>query len=385
MTFKTVVGESDSVQPEMVASWFETILPTILSNYKLEDIFNADEFGLFYQCLPNKTLHLKSEKCSGGKNSKIRIAGLAAANAVGDKLPMFVIGKSKTPRCFKNVSSLPCRYRSQKKSWMDSALFEEWVRELDVKFHKQSRKIALIIDNCPAHPTIADLSNVKLIFLPPNTTSVSQPMDQGVIRCLKAFYRRRLVNIMIQRLEKGQDLPKISILHALQLLVASWNDVTESTVVNCFRKAKISAKDQENAMEDLDDPFKELEKDLTELRKIDPTLVPQDLNAHEIVGVDENVITTDNPQTDEEILESIRADKDEEDIDTETVEIFDEPINKPTKAEIENALETLQNVCLFNASGDDMRQLLQRFESLFVIDERNAKKQTSIINFFEKK
>ena len=154
VTFKTVVGKSDSVQPEMVASWFETILPTILSNYKLEDIFNADEFGLFYQCLPNKTLHLKSEKCSGGKNSKIRITGLAAANAVGDKLPMFLIRKSKTPRCFKNVSSLPCRYRSQKKSWMDSALFEEWVRELDVKFHKQSRKIALIIDNCPAHPTI---------------------------------------------------------------------------------------------------------------------------------------------------------------------------------------------------------------------------------------
>ena len=79
----------------MVASWFETTLPTLLSNYKLEDVFNADEFGLFYQCLPNKTLHSKSEKCSGGKNSKTRITGLAAANSVDDKLPMFVIGKSK--------------------------------------------------------------------------------------------------------------------------------------------------------------------------------------------------------------------------------------------------------------------------------------------------
>ena len=140
VTFKTVVGEINSVQSEMVASWFEVTLPTLLSNYKLEDIFNADEFDIFYQCLPNKTLHLKSEKCSGGKNSKVRITG--------DKLPMFVIGKSKAPRCFKNVTSLPCRYRSQKKSWMDSTLFEEWVRELDVKFQKENRKIALIIDNC---------------------------------------------------------------------------------------------------------------------------------------------------------------------------------------------------------------------------------------------
>ena len=93
-----------------------------------------------------------------------------------------------------------------------------------MKFQKENRKIALIIDNCPAHPTIADLSNVKLIFVPSNTTSVSQPMDQGVIKCLKAFYRRRLVNLIIKRLEQGQDLPKISILRALQLLVASWNE-----------------------------------------------------------------------------------------------------------------------------------------------------------------
>ena len=37
----------------------------------------------------------------------------------------------------------------------------------------------------------------------------------------------------------------------------------------------MSAKDQANAAEDSDNPFKQLENDLTELRKIDPTLVPQ--------------------------------------------------------------------------------------------------------------
>ena len=54
VTFKTVVGESNSVQPETVASWFETTLPILQSNYKFEDIFNANESGLFYQSLPNK-------------------------------------------------------------------------------------------------------------------------------------------------------------------------------------------------------------------------------------------------------------------------------------------------------------------------------------------
>ena len=61
-------------------------------------------------------MHLKGEKCSGGKYCKKRLSGLAAANMCAEKLPMFVIGKSNKPRCFKGIRSTPCRYRAQKKS-----------------------------------------------------------------------------------------------------------------------------------------------------------------------------------------------------------------------------------------------------------------------------
>ena len=40
---------------------------------------------------------------------------MAAANAVGDKIPMFVIGKAQKPRCFKNVKFLPCRNQHKKR------------------------------------------------------------------------------------------------------------------------------------------------------------------------------------------------------------------------------------------------------------------------------
>ena len=86
-----------AVTEEMTVPWNETTVPTLLPNYNLENVFNADEFGLFYQCLPTKTYHLSREKCSGGKNSKDRQTGMAAANATGEKLPIFVAGKSKTP------------------------------------------------------------------------------------------------------------------------------------------------------------------------------------------------------------------------------------------------------------------------------------------------
>jgi DNA-binding transcriptional regulator LsrR (DeoR family) len=50
-------------------------------------------------------------------------------------------------------------------------------------------KILFILD----HPTaLNDLcGNVKVIYLPTNTTSIIQPMDQGVVSSFKAYYLRR--------------------------------------------------------------------------------------------------------------------------------------------------------------------------------------------------
>ena len=144
--------------------------------------------------------------------------GMAAGNAKGKSLPMFVIGKSKNSRCFKGVKRVPCCYRPKQKSWMSSELFEEWVKELQRNFGSEKRKIALIIDNCPAHPDVPVLEWVELIVLPPNTTSVTQTMDQGVIRGLKAKYRSLAVKKQITALEKGNQLSKFSILTVMPML-----------------------------------------------------------------------------------------------------------------------------------------------------------------------
>ena len=45
---KTISGEEKSVTKVMTSSWMETTLPTLLSNYALKNIFNANEFGVFY-------------------------------------------------------------------------------------------------------------------------------------------------------------------------------------------------------------------------------------------------------------------------------------------------------------------------------------------------
>ena len=52
VTVKTVSGEVKLCTPEIFGHWKKTHLPTILARYKLQDIFNADNIGLFFQALP---------------------------------------------------------------------------------------------------------------------------------------------------------------------------------------------------------------------------------------------------------------------------------------------------------------------------------------------
>ena len=314
---KTISGESASVTTEMTAPWNEITLSTLLSNYKLEGTFNADEFGLFYQCLPSKTYHLSGEKCSGDKNSKVRLTGMAAASATGEKLEMFVIGKSKKPRCFQNLKQLPCRYRAQKKCWMTGVLFDEWVRKLDSFFRAQSRKVAHLIDNCPAHPEIKNLTNINLIFLLPNTTSVLQPMDQGVVRSLKAHYRKKVVRLCIKAVESNKPLPKISILQAMKHLVSSWNAVSKETIVNCFKKSNISQSNHQAAVNDDDDPFKSLQEDLEKLHELDNDGIQPNLSVESLADLDSEVVTSASFSNDDDIIAEVIEGENQDDQDDE--------------------------------------------------------------------
>lgn len=157
------------------------------------------KLDFFYKFLPDRTLQMKGEKCHGGKRSKERLTLMVAANMSGtEKLPLLVIGKFENPRCFKGIESLPVIYRANKKAWMVSFIFEEWLRNLDRRFLREKRKVLLFVDNCAAHPKVLNLKSITLNFLPPNTTSLLQPMDQGIINNLKIKYRQRLIKYILQ-------------------------------------------------------------------------------------------------------------------------------------------------------------------------------------------
>ena len=90
---RIISGESATVDVTTVDEWKKR-LPSIIDNYDPNDIYNADETGLFFKALPNRSLVTSKDSCKGGKRSKERFTILLCTNMTGtDKLQPLLIGK----------------------------------------------------------------------------------------------------------------------------------------------------------------------------------------------------------------------------------------------------------------------------------------------------
>lgn len=256
-----VTGEGSSVDKGAADTWRENV-KHILQDYAAKDIFNMDESGIFFNILPDRTLAVKGERCHGGKRSKERLTVALCCNSDGtEKHPPWIIGKYANPRCFKGVKTLPCNYRSNKNAWMTASLFREWLLSFERRMAGQNRKILLIMDQCTAHNIEGlPLRNIKVLYLPANTTSYLQPLDQGIIYCLKGGYRKKLVRYFIRETARNvrvQEIRKWNVLDAMRNVCVSWEEISSSVIANCFRKAgfgEAMASDEGDAEEDFDWP-----------------------------------------------------------------------------------------------------------------------------------
>jgi hypothetical protein len=86
------------------------------------------------------------------------------------------------------------------------------------------------------------LSNITLIFLPANTTSIVQPLDQGIIAAFKAHYRAQLVQFVISgstETDMTMQQVKINAYQAVKWVRHASKALTTATIRNCWWKAGI--------------------------------------------------------------------------------------------------------------------------------------------------
>lgn len=226
-----------------------------------------------------------------------------------DKRKLVVIGKSAKPRCFKGVRSLPVDYFNNKNAWMTSDIFKRILLAMDKEMIEKRRKILLFLDNCAAHGKIEDMQKslkaIKLSLLPPNTTSHLQPLDQGIIHCLKSYYRSKMLELVISDLEEGLPIRKVNVLEAITIVASSWSvDVTSETIANCFRKAGFvkSVDDAEDC--DTIDVGSTTSQPLVNTF-IQLTNETTNVNAGDYAQVDDAISTTYVHVNDEEIVQDI--------------------------------------------------------------------------------
>src|SRR5699024_8801416 len=107
-----------------------------------------------------------------------------------------LIHKYETPRCLAGVEkeSLPVLYGWNLSCWMTKIYFKWWFQSYfgpEVTRFLESRnlpaKAVLLLDNAPVHPIDLKYPGIEVVFMPPNTSCLLQPMDQTVIKTFKSY------------------------------------------------------------------------------------------------------------------------------------------------------------------------------------------------------
>ncbi|XP_053546948.1 tigger transposable element-derived protein 1-like [Bombina bombina] len=189
-----VQGEAAAADTEAAESYPSDFANNIEDGgYSMDQFFNVDETGLFWKKMPARTFIARQEKSMPGyKPAKDRITLLLGGNA---------------------------------------SELKAYCKDNNIPF-----SILLFVDNAPGHPRMLDElnPNIRVEFLPPNTTSLLQPMDQCVIAAFKLNYLKRTFSKCIPAIDKeegaGQEVlskfwKSYNILDCIKTVRDAWNDI----------------------------------------------------------------------------------------------------------------------------------------------------------------
>ncbi|XP_053546944.1 tigger transposable element-derived protein 1-like [Bombina bombina] len=263
-----VQGEAAAADTEAAESYPSEFAKIIEDGgYSMDQMFNVDETGLFWKKMPARTFIARQEKSMPGyKPAKDRITLLLGGNASGTlKLKPLFIYRFQNPRALKNYvkTRLPVHWRANKKAW-----------------------ILLLVDNAPGHPrTLEELNpNIRVEFLPPNTTSLLQPMDQCVIAAFKLNYLKRTFSKCIAAIDKeegaGQEVlskfwKSYNILDCIKTVRDAWNDIKDTTMKRAWKKLCPQLADDS---EGVDDSVANVTENIVEMaRQLELEVEPEDV------------------------------------------------------------------------------------------------------------
>lgn len=401
-------GEAASSDVNAAEAYIKTFSELIeAKGYIPQQVFNCDETGLFWKKMPNRTYITAEEKAMPGhKPMKDRLTLLLCANASGDcKIKPLLVYHSENPRAFKShkiiKENLQVMWRANPKAWVTRKLFVEWINLVfcpSVKKYLQENNLRmqalLVLDNAPGHPPnleedlLEEFKFIKVLYLPPNTTPILQPMDQQVISNFKKLYTKHIFrrcfevteNTNLTLREFWKDHFNIAI--CLRIIDQAWLGVTTRTLTSAWKKLWPEAV-AERAFEGLEPEVSEVEEIVSLGKSMGLEVDERDVN--ELVEEPSQELTTEeldelhsqqhtvdqrkiSSEQDPEMVEviSTRDIKEILGMWEKVVEFVDK--NHPEKVATDRASELFNETCLTH----------------FRIILKERKKQTSLDSFFKR-
>ena len=360
---RAISGSKESAAPvDELETWKETVLLPTLSRYSPNDVYNGDETALFYKCLPHRTYCFNGDKPAGSAKRKDRLTLLMITNMDGsDHRKLAVIGKSKTPRCLAKkynmqVKDMAVDWYASKNAWMTGDIHHKIMTKFNDEMRKSNRHILYVCDNASSHQ-VREYSHIKFLMLPPNATSIMQPLDQGIIMSTKRRYKKKLAERYLVCVEKDKDanslLKSLDIVVATNMIAASWRETSATIIQNCFRKAGFKHHAVDPAQVTEDPPPRPSPEVWSRVQRWIGEVEFDEYAASEPDGA------TEQPMSDEDIVDLVRTENDtQEDEEEEEEDSCDE---SPT---------AIKNCSQFLAMLDQQKAFLKRNDMAIDIVEQ---------------
>jgi len=170
-------GQAGEANLALAATTMEKIRRK-LKAHPPDRIYNMDETGLLYRCLPSRSYVPRRDRRHARGTRAMRhmdrVTLVLCTNATGThKLPVEMIGEPVNPLCFRGEGNeCPLPYFNQKKAWMDKYVYARWwntVFLLAVRDRHGGAKCALIMDNSSTHDTALSADDVEMFCSFPQT------------------------------------------------------------------------------------------------------------------------------------------------------------------------------------------------------------------------
>ncbi|XP_043251114.1 jerky protein homolog-like [Colletes gigas] len=239
--------EKGTVVDEFAASFARKIVG---GDIQCDDLYNMAETGLMWKAIPTEMLGYNNEiNIEGEQLKKDRVTIGLCANATGThKLRPLLIHKFDDLSALHNAENpLAVLFKTQKSIYINQSIFKDWYENhfKPVVRKRQSesgtsRTVVLLLDSCwwykidPSEQLDDDY--FKILFLPPNTTSILQPINQGVVAKTKMSFRHKLLQQVLSYPGGIQEFyQKYSIEDCIKFLYEAWTDTSAISIFNAWR------------------------------------------------------------------------------------------------------------------------------------------------------